>query len=342
MSENTSIKAKKYKSMSIFIAYVVLTLSLFCQASADLTNNDLHKDTGLKIYLPREVTIKDSNLILGRVSIIQGSESLAAKANEIPLGKISLPGQKIILDRSTILGRLACNGIPISKVTLTGSEKITVNQQNHTVSSNAFVSLAESFLEKNPPDNTVCKWNPIREPKDFIVSEGSKDIKLIPRLVQTGVKDQARVEIAVLSENKKIGVRQVTFSLVHECHQVVTKDDIPAGGVISPQNIKIEKIQSNDPEPADWKPPYGLIAKRPLPAGTVLVSNMLESLESPVILKRNQNVIIRIETPGFLVTAMGIALQDGRAGDYIKVRNMDSQRIILARIKEDGTVEPGV
>lgn len=342
MSENTSIKAKKYKSMSIFIAYVVLTLSLFCQASADLTNNDLHKDTGLKIYLPREVTIKDSNLILGRVSIIQGSESLAAKANEIPLGKISLPGQKIILDRSTILGRLACNGIPISKVTLTGSEKITVNQQNHTVSSNAFVSLAESFLEKNPPDNTVCKWNPIREPKDFIVSEGSKDIKLIPRLVQTGVKDQARVEIAVLSENKKIGVRQVTFSLVHECHQVVTKDDIPAGGVISPQNIKIEKIQSNDPEPADWKPPYGLIAKRPLPAGTALISNMLESLESPVILKRNQNVIIRIETPGFLVTAMGIALQDGRAGDYIKVRNMDSQRIILARIKEDGTVEPGV
>ena len=342
MSENTSIKAKKYKSMSIFIAYVVLTLSLFCQASADLTNNDLHKDTGLKIYLPREVTIKDSNLILGRVSIIQGSESLAAKANEIPLGKISLPGQKIILDRSTILGRLACNGIPISKVTLTGSEKITVNQQNHTVSSNAFVSLAESFLEKNPPDNTVCKWNPIREPKDFIVSEGSKDIKLIPRLVQTGVKDQARVEIAVLSENKKIGVRQVTFSLVHECHQVVTKDDIPAGGVISPQNIKIEKIQSNDPEPAGWKPPYGLIAKRPLPAGTALISNMLESLESPVILKRNQNVIIRIETPGFLVTAMGIALQDGRAGDYIKVRNMDSQRIILARIKEDGTVEPGV
>ena len=342
MNENMSIKAKKYKSMSVFIACVVLTLSLFCQASADLTNNDLHKDTGLKIYLPREVTIKDSNLILGRVSIIQGSESLAAKANEIPLGKISLPGQKIILDRSTILGRLACNGIPISKVTLTGSEKITVNQQNHTVSSNAFVSLAESFLEKNPPDNTVCKWNPIREPKDFIVSEGSKDIKLIPRLVQTGVKDQARVEIAVLSENKKIGVRQVTFSLVHECHQVVTKDDIPAGGVISPQNIKIEKIQSNDPEPAGWKPPYGLIAKRPLPAGTVLVPNMLESIEPPVILKRNQNVIIRIETPGFLVTAMGIALQDGRAGDYIKVRNMDSQRIILARIKEDGTVEPGV
>jgi flagella basal body P-ring formation protein FlgA len=342
MSENTSIKAKKYKSMSIFIACAVLTLSLFCQASVDLTNNDLHKDSGLKIYLPREVTIKNSNLTLGRVSIIQGSESLTAKANEIPLGKISLPGQKIVLDRPTILGRLACNGIPTSKVTLTGSEKITIKQQNRTISGDDIVSLAESFLEKNPPDSTVCKWNPIRKPKDFVVSEGSKDIKLFPRLVRTGVKNQARVEIAVLSESKKIGARQATFSLVHECHQAITEVDIPAGGVISPQNIKIEKIQSNDPEPAGWKPPYGLIAKRPLPAGTVLVSNMLKSLESPVILKRNQNVVIRIETPGFLVTAMGIALQDGRAGDYIKVRNMDSQRIILARIKKDGTVEPGV
>jgi flagella basal body P-ring formation protein FlgA len=342
MNENMSIKVKKYKSTSILIACAVLTLSLFCQASTDVTNNDSHKDAGLKIYLPREVTIKNRNLTLGRVSIIQGSESLAAKANEIPLGKISVPGQKIILDRPMILGRLACNGIPTSKVILTGSDKITVKQQNQTISSSDFVSLAESFLEKNPLDNTVCKLNPIRKPKDFVVSEGSKDIKLFPRLVQTGIKNQARVEVAILSENEKIGVRQVTFTLIHECHQAVTKVDIPAGGVISPQNIKIEKIQSNDSEPVDWKPPYGLIAKRPLPADTVLVSNMLESLKPPVILKRNQNVVIRIERPGFLITAMGIAMQDGRAGDYIKVRNVDSQRIILARIKEDGTVEPGV
>jgi flagella basal body P-ring formation protein FlgA len=331
----------KNMSTKILFCCVVLICSFFCRASTT-NNNDLQKDSELKIYLPRELTIKDSNLTLGRVSIIQGSESLVAKASEIPLGRISVPGQEIVLDRNMILGRLACNGIPASRVILTGSEKITIKQQNTTISGSEFISLANSFLEKNPFNNTVCKWNPIRKPKDFIVSEGSKDIKLFPRLVRTSVKNQARVEIAVLSESKKIGVRQVTFAMIYECHQAVTKVDIPEGGVISPENIKIEKIQSNDPESADWKPPYGLVAKRPLPAGTVLISNMLESLEPPVILKRNQNVVIRIERPGFLVTAMGIAMQNGRAGDYIKVRNTDSQRIILARIKEDGTVEPGV
>jgi flagella basal body P-ring formation protein FlgA len=330
------------KSMKIFIGCVVLICPLFGRASMAANNKDLQKDSELRIYMPREVTVKDSNLTLGRVSIIQGDETLADNANKILLGRISVPGQKIVLDRPMILGRLACNGIPASEVTLTGSEKITVKQQNQIIDSNDFVSLADSFLEKNPPGNSVCKWNPIRKPKDFVAPARSEDIKLSPRLVRTGVKNQARVEIAVLSGSDKIGVRQVTFALIYEHHQAVTKLDIPAGGVINPENIKIEKVHSNDPEPIKWKPPYGLVARRRLPAGTVLAPNMLEPLESPIILKRNQNVVIRIERPGFLITAMGIAMQDGRAGDYIKVRNTDSQRIILARIKEDGTVEPGV
>jgi flagella basal body P-ring formation protein FlgA len=342
MKENMSTKAKRYKSISIFTTCAVLTCALFCRASTDTEKSNLQEDPCLKIYLPREVTVKDGNLTLGRVSIIQGSEPLAAEAGKIPLGRISVPGQKIILDRPMILSRLACNGISTSKVTLTGSEKVTVQQQYHTISSSEFVSLASSFLEKNPPDNTACRWNPVRKPKDLVVPAGSSDIRLSPRLVQTGVRNRARVEIAVLSGSNKIGVRQVTFTLIYERQQAVTKVDIPAGGTINPENIKIEKIQSNDPGPASFKPPYGLVTKRRLPAGTVLAPNMFESMEPPVILKRNQNVVIRIERPGFLITAMGIAMQDGRAGDYIKVRNTDSQRIILARIKEDGTVEPGV
>ena len=342
MSGKNSTKAQGYKSTRILITCVVMIFALFCPASANNKTSDSQKDSYLKIYLPREVTVKDSNLSLGQVSIIQGGESLVAKAGIIALGRISVPGQKIIIDRPMILSRLACNGIPTSKVTITGAEKITVKQQHQTVSSSEFVSLANSFLEQNPPDDSARKWNLIRKPKDFVVSAGSKDIRFSPRLVQTGVRNQARVEITVLSGSNKIGVRQVTFTPIYECQQAVTKLDIPAGGVIGPENIKIEKVPSNDPESVNWKPPYGLVAKRRLPANTVLVPTMLESLEPPVILKRNQNVVIRIERPGFLITAMGIAMQDGRTGDYIKVRNTDSQRIILARIKEDGTVEPGV
>lgn len=340
MSGKNSTKAQEHKDTRIFAACVVMTFALFCPVSANNKTNDSQKDSCLKIYLPREVTIKDSNLKLGQISIIRGSEPLVAKASEIALGRISLPGQKIIIDRTTVLSRLACNGIPTSKVILTGSEKITVKQQNHIISSREFVSLANSFLEKNPSGGSAHRWKLIRKPKDFVISAASNDIRFSPRLVQTGVRNQARIEIAVLSGSNKIGVRQVTFALIYDRQRAVTKVDIPTGGVISPENIKIEKIQSKDPEPSNWKPPYGLIAKRRLPANTVLRPNMLGVLKSPIIVKRNQNVVIRIEKPGFLITAAGKSIQDGRAGEYIKVRNMDSQRIILARISEDGSVEP--
>jgi len=341
MSAKNSTKAKRHKIIRIFTACLVMIPALFCQASANKTN-ELQADSCLKVYLPREVTIKNSNLKLGHVSIIQGSETLVARAEQIALGRISVPGQKIVINRPMVLSRLATNGIPASKVTLTGSEKITVKQQNQTISSRDFVSLANSVIEKNPLSNSAQRWNLIRKPKDFVIPAESKDIRFSPRLVQTGVRNQARIEIAVLSGNNRIGVRQVTFALTFDCHQAVTKIDIPAGVILSPENIKIEKIQSNVPEPSNWKPPYGLIAKRRLPANTVLRPNMTGTLKSPIIVKRNQNVVIRIERPGFLITAAGKTMQDGKVGDYIKVRNMDSQRIILVRIKEDGTVEPGV
>jgi flagella basal body P-ring formation protein FlgA len=340
MIERKSTKAQGYKNTGIFAACVVMTFALFCPASANNKTNDLQKDSYLKVYLPREVTVKDSHLSLGQVCIIQGGESLVAKASKIALGRISVPGQTIIIDRPMVLSRLACNGIPASQVTFTGSEKITVKQQHQNISSSEFIFLANSFLENNHPGDSVCGWNPIRKPKDFVIPATSGDISFSSRLVKSNVTNQAKIEITVLSGGKKIGVREVIFSLTYNQQQAVTIIDIPAGGVISPENIRIETTKSNDPESADWKPPYGLIAKHRLPANTVIRQNMLEPLKSSIIVKRNQNVVIRIEKPGFLITAAGKTMQDGRAGEYIKVRNMDSQRIILAKISEDGSVEP--
>jgi len=340
MSVRKSTKAQRHKNTGIFAACVVMAFAIFCPASANDKTGDSLKDSYLKIYLPREVTVKDSNLSLGQVSIIQGGETLAARAGKIGLGRISVPGQKIIIDRPMVLSRLACNGIPASKVTFTGSEKITVKQQHRTITGSEFVSLANSFLEKNPPGVSARRWNLIRKPKDFIVSAANSNISISPRLVQTGVKNQARIEITVLSGSNRIGVRQVTFALIYDRQQAVTKVDIQTGGIISPENTRIETTASNNPEPSNWKPPYGLVAKRRLPANTVLRQNMLGPLKSPIIVKRNQNVVIRVERPGFLITATGKTMQDGKAGEYIKVRNMDSQRIILARISEDGSVVP--
>ena len=324
--------------MSIKKINIILILCLLLPAISNAINTK--KNSTLKIYLPREITIKNKYLSLGQIGIIQGNESLVAKASEIALGQISVPGQKIVIDRKMVLSRLACNGIPAWKVKLTGAEKITVKQLERTITSDEFIKQASSFLAKNPPDVSVCAFNPIRIPKDFIISGAGKNITFSAQSLPSRAKNQANVEITTYSDDKKIGTCEVVFGLKYNCRQTVTKIDIPAGTAISQENVKIEKTISNQPESTEWKPPYGLIAKYNIPANKVIQPNMLAPLKSPIITKRNQKVLIRIDMPGFLITAFGKAMQDGRAGEYIKVRNVDSQRIILTRINEDGSVKP--
>jgi len=336
--KSTKTQEQKYnfKIPRSILVILGLTCAFFSQVLAD-SEQDV---STLQIYLPREVTISDDNIKLGEVSIIRGEDSFVATANKIALGRISVPGQKIIVDRPTLLSRLACNGIPPSKVTLTGAEKITVKKQEQTINGSEFVELASIFLEKNHPADSVCELLPVQIPKSFVVPEASKDVRLVPRLIRNGATEFAKVQIAVTQNGKQIGVREVTFRLKYTCHKAVTLVDIPAGTVISPENVKIEESTSTYPEPADWRTPYGLITKRRLPKETTIYSNMVSPAEPTVIIKRNQNVVIRIEKPGLLVTAIGRTMQEGREGQYIKVRNIDSQRIIIARVNKDGTVEP--
>lgn len=326
--------------VSIVIIICLVTSALLCRASAVNKPDESGKKFALQIHLPREITIKGNCLKLGQISIIRGEELLAAKAGEIALGRISVPGQQIVIDRSMVLSRLACSGIPTSKVILTGAEKITVKQQQRIIKGSEFVKLAGSFLTKNPPAGSVCRWDPIRIPKDWVEPKDSNNISISPRLVRSSIRNQAKVQIAVLADGKEIGIREIIFRLKYNCRKVVAKVEIPAGTVLSSDNVTIEKTISSYPEPSGWKPPYGLIAKRRIPADTVLLAHMVGPVKPAVIVGRNQKVIIRIKMPGLLITAVGKTLQDGRAGEYIKVRNADSQRIILVKVNEDGTVEP--
>lgn len=330
------------KTINCFLVVLLLTVEQLCQGTATLPPNDANEDCTLQVYLPREVTVKEDYLLLGQVGIIRGSNSFVARASQIPLGRISVPGQEVVIDRTMVLSRLACNGIPSSKVTLSGAEKVKIKQQQQTIKGADFVKRASLFLKDNPLTASACQLEPVSMPQDFAVAGAGKDkdIELRPLLAQTSTGGQAKVQIAIFQGGRQMGVREIAFRLKYNCRTAVVQVDIPAGTVITSENVRIENTISSYPEAADWKPPYGLITSRNLPANTVISANMIVPASRPVVVERNRNVIIRLEKPGLLVTAIGKTLEDGRAGEHIKVRNMDSQRIIVARVNEDGTVEP--
>ncbi len=80
----------------------------------------------------------------------------------------------------------------------------------------------------------------------------------------------------------------------------------------------------------------GLRTRVSLRAGQVLRRS---ALEVPPVIKRGKLVRILAEGPGFMVSAVGEARQDGRPGEIIRVRNLTSKREIFARVIDAQTVK---
>jgi flagella basal body P-ring formation protein FlgA len=314
-------------------------------ASAVGGASDETTDSGLRIYLPREIVIEDNIPRLGEIGIIRGDESLAAKAGEIVLGRISAPGQEITVDRRMLLSRLACNGIPASKVKLSGAERVKVRQKWRTIQAEEFVELAKLFLSKNLRTSplgasSICQSDIVRAPDDLNLAGVHTDIKLVPCIVRSGAVNQTRIRVGVVAGGKEIGSREIRFGHKYEGHKAVALSEIPAGGVISRENVKVEKTISSYPEVANWSSPYGLIARRRIPKDAVVHANIVGPAKPVILVKRNQNVVIRIQAGGLVITATGRMVDEGAAGDFVRVRNVDSQRVIIAKVNEDGTVGP--
>jgi len=309
---------------------------------SEITNHqsEIADQTSLQIHLPREVVVQGNLLTLGQISVVRGEPALVAAAARAGLGQLSVPGQKATLDRLTILSRLASQGIPARQVRLTGAQAVTVRRQQKTITGEEFIEIGQIFLKQHPPGPSICESIATVRPKDMILQGQVRDLQVLPRFAKTASRGYVTVQIAVTEDGEECGMREIPFRLRYQGRRLVTVQEVPEGTELTPENVKIETIVTDQPEPPGWKPPYGRVALRTLAAGTEVQADMVGVAQLPVLVRRNETVVIRIQRPGLLITAVGVALQEARVGEYVRVRNADSSRIVICKVNADGSVEP--
>lgn len=79
----------------------------------------------------------------------------------------------------------------------------------------------------------------------------------------------------------------------------------------------------------------GQTVKRRLNAGQIITT---AALNQPVLIARGQQVMLIIQHHGIEASTMGEALQQGRKGEAIRVRNLSSQRIVDGLVESAGVV----
>ena len=147
------------------------------------------------------------------------------------------------------------------------------------------------------------------------------------------------MEIVAFVGQRQVGLATVTFKQSYSIRRLVATRSIPAGGIITRDNTRVTVVSALREGPA-WVSPYGMACGRAVRAGAVIAPNLLKAKKPIVVVRRNKSVQMKITMAGFVIVTAGVALEDGRIGDMIKVRNADSKRIIMARVGSDGTVSP--
>ncbi|MDB4837971.1 flagellar basal body P-ring formation chaperone FlgA, partial [Marinomonas sp.] len=77
------------------------------------------------------------------------------------------------------------------------------------------------------------------------------------------------------------------------------------------------------------KPPYGLVASRNLPLNTYITDNLTDL---PRLVKKGDSVLITANGGSIVVKMNGIALEHGKKGQQIRVKNTSSGRIVRAKV----------
>jgi flagella basal body P-ring formation protein FlgA len=280
---------------------------------------------------------------------MQGDDILTEKAKEVGLGKFSVAGQKIVINRNTVLSRLSACGISTANVQISGAESTEVRRREKTIATSRFVELAESFLRSRLKSvDSISSIKIIKKPQIWAGSPDGGDVKLTAKMGKHSKNGKPRVWVSVIRNGVEIDRREVLFEIRYKRQKTVAATDIPAGAMISPQNVKVVKFESSSPATAVFTAPYGQVARRAIRRGhqvndtSVVRMDSAKMFASVVVIKKRQIVMAEIKRGGMFITMQGEALTDGKVGEYIKVK-MGAERnarVIYARVKQNGTVEP--
>jgi flagella basal body P-ring formation protein FlgA len=194
------------------------------------------------------------------------------------------------------------------------------------------------LANSNRPGSDLRVANFSSQPSSIMIPAGKIDYRL-KNQIHPGHLGRKSISLVLLVDGKEEGKMRMSGDL-HLYDNVVCADrDLARNTVLSANDLQIESRDISgwrqnfliDPEEA-----VGKQLKNPLKAGTVLLDRFLIA---PVLVKRGDQVVILAQSDRFRITALGEAKTAGSKGEMIRVKNLMSRKLLLAKVKDSGLVE---
>lgn len=294
----------------------------------------------VKIYLPREVQVSGKTLQLGQLALVRcDDEQVVQKASALAMGRTPFSKETIVIERQTILARLGSAGIDTSKVEFSGSDNTSVTPREQSLSAERLVQAGAKFLEKNnlPPSGSI--WRIVKEPGELTLDQIG-EVELTVTALKHPVKDQLCLEVRVLQGESLLAKVEMLYRLAFITQQALATRDLPAGTILKPEDFAVETVTADSRPASQWNSPLGMQTLAAIQAAAAISPGQVRLPKLEVLVRRDQRVKMVVEGAGFSIAGIGQAMENGKAGDLIKVLNVDSQQVVVCRVSPEGIAKP--
>lgn len=280
------------------------------------------------------------DILLGDIAEIRTADAARARyLAALKLGSAAPPGGRRVFSRELLYARLTAAGERDPATVWTVPLLVAVETRAQRIAGEAVVREAESYLRRELAaaggEYTVER---LYVPGDLVAPVGAVKHKVV---LPYGVKYNAPTNATVWTyvDGQPWKKAMLRFRVhVYEA-VVVTARSLPAGQLLRAEDLLQQKQDVSDLSPGYLTDPLqaiGLEIKRTAGKGVVVTRAMLVK---PLLVERQAQVYIVSQRGGVEIRTEGQALQDGREGELIRVKNLRSGRVVTGRVVDEETVE---
>ncbi|MEJ2099970.1 MAG: flagellar basal body P-ring formation chaperone FlgA [Desulfobacterales bacterium] len=315
--------------------FCMLAVALILGATPELLATPL-----TTIRVRDRVEIDGDEILLGQIAEIKGSDfQMIRHIENIVIGKAPLPGKSRQYDENYLKMRLKQYHIDLANIILEAPERIEVLRSCIKIEKQKIEEIISNFLIQSiSQENKNIRIKEIRVPEEVLLSKGQISYKVTVADNQPlRGKCSIAVEFRVNGYDQKKIWAIATIEILGPV--VVTRKPLGRYKPIVEDDIELKTMDLSDLPDDVITDAEAVLGKRTRRAIGAQVPLRADTVELPPLVKRGDLVVIIAESRGLKITTRGQVKKKGRLGEQIPVVNLDSKKVLYARVIDANTVK---
>lgn len=296
----------------------------------------------IEINLLDKVTLNEKTVTISDVAIVTGNDTdLVNKINNIEIGGTPWPNitRRISIDFMKM--RLKFSNVNISDVIFKNGKSVEVSVESTLITGMEIAQKAKEYLLNTlSAADRETTIELVKFPDDQWVPRKESEVDINITLVDSA-KDRGNVDLIVSATSNSIPLFKVPVSFIVRVFEYVaiSKKRIGRNSFVSRENIFMDKRETTKLHGIAVSSIENLSGKM---TTTIVQPNTIlteEIIETPPTVTRGSLIKLFIKANGFKIVTKGFAQQTGYTGEIIKVKNLDSKKILYGKIIDSDKVQ---